>query len=82
MVAMVKRPQAVLVDLDGTMIDSAPDIAAAANRMLAQLGAPPLPPQTVRGFLGWGLAPQVAQVPAPGPGALQPLPLKGPHQHV
>jgi phosphoglycolate phosphatase len=68
MVAIEKRPQAVLVDLDGTMIDSAPDIAAAVNRMLAQLGAPPLPLQTVRGFIGWGVARLVQQVLAHAPG--------------
>lgn len=68
MVAMVKRPQAVLVDLDGTMIDSAPDIAAAVNRMLAQMGAPPLPLQTVRGFIGWGVGHLVRQVLAHAPG--------------
>ena len=68
MIAMAKRPRAVLVDLDGTMVDSAPDIAAAANRMLAQLGAPPLPLQTVRGFIGWGVAHLVRQVLAQAPG--------------
>lgn len=68
MVAIVRRPQAVLVDLDGTMIDSAPDIAAAVNRMLAQMGAPPLPLQTVRGFIGWGVAHLVRQVLAHAPG--------------
>jgi phosphoglycolate phosphatase len=66
--AMEKRPQAVLVDLDGTMIDSAPDIAAAVNRMLAQMGAPPLPLQTVRGFIGWGVPHLVRQVLAHAPG--------------
>ena len=69
MAAIEKRPQAVLVDLDGTMIDSAPDIAAAANRMLAQLDAPPLPLATVRGFIGWGVAHLVRQVLAHAPGA-------------
>lgn len=69
MLAMEKRPQAVLVDLDGTMIDSAPDIAAAVNRMMAQIGAPPLPLQTVRGFIGWGVGHLVRQVLAHAPGA-------------
>ncbi|WP_194711994.1 phosphoglycolate phosphatase [Noviherbaspirillum soli] len=68
MVATAKRPRAVLVDLDGTMVDSVPDIAAAANRMLAQLGAPPLPLQTVRSFIGWGVAHLVRQVLAHAPG--------------
>jgi phosphoglycolate phosphatase len=68
MIAMAKQPQAILVDLDGTMIDSAPDIAAAVNRMLAQLDAPPLPINTVRGFIGWGVAHLVRQVMAHAPG--------------
>ena len=54
--------RAVLVDLDGTLVDSAPDLAAAANRMLAQLGAPPLPLATVRGFIGKGVANLVRRV--------------------
>jgi len=53
--------RAVLVDLDGTLVDSAPDLAAAVNRMLAQLGAPPLPLATVRSFIGRGVARLVQQ---------------------
>src|SRR5436853_6448938 len=32
--------RAVLIDLDGTLADTAGDLAAAANRMLAELGLP------------------------------------------
>lgn len=35
--------QAILFDLDGTLIDSAPDLAAAAERMRARRGWQPLP---------------------------------------
>lgn len=34
--------EAVLFDLDGTLLDSAPDLAAAAERMRARRGLPPL----------------------------------------
>ena len=33
--------RAVLLDLDGTLVDTGPDIAAAANRMLARIGRAP-----------------------------------------
>ena len=33
----------VLLDLDGTLVDSAPDLAAAANRMRIARGIEPLP---------------------------------------
>jgi phosphoglycolate phosphatase len=59
--------RAVLIDLDGTLVDSAPDIAAAANRMLAEFGAPPLPPGTVRGFIGNGVPTLVRRVLAATP---------------
>lgn len=55
------RP-AVLFDLDGTMVDSAPDIVAAANRMLDELGARPLPFSTVRDFIGKGMSNLVQRV--------------------
>jgi len=47
--------RAVLIDLDGTLVDTAEDIAAAANAMLADLGTLPLPSTTVRGFIGKGV---------------------------
>ena len=48
--------KAVLLDLDGTLLDTAPDIAAAANAMLAEQGLAPLPASTVRDFIGSGIA--------------------------
>lgn len=45
----------VLIDLDGTMVDTAPDIAAAVSRMLEDFGATPLPFDTVTGFIGKGV---------------------------
>jgi len=46
---------AVIFDLDGTLIDSAPDIHAAVARMLADEGAAPLSFAAVRGFIGNGV---------------------------
>jgi len=55
-------PPAIVFDLDGTLIDSLPDIAAAVNRMLVAEGLAPLGPAEVRGFVGDGLPTLVARV--------------------
>lgn len=47
--------KAVLFDLDGTLIDSKKDIAAAANAARVHFGMPALPLETVTGFIGWGI---------------------------
>ena len=46
--------QAVLFDLDGTLIDSAPDLAGAANELRAAHGLPALPYETFRPMVGSG----------------------------
>jgi phosphoglycolate phosphatase len=48
-------PEAILFDLDGTLIDSAPDIAAAANELLAEDGLGPLTVTQVRAMVGNGI---------------------------
>nr|AMK59311.1 phosphoglycolate phosphatase [uncultured bacterium UPO50] len=48
-------------DLDGTLLDTLPDLAAAANAMLAELGRPPLPPAAIAGFIGHGTTNLVAR---------------------
>jgi phosphoglycolate phosphatase len=45
----------VLFDLDGTLIDSAPDLAAAANGMLAALGMPARDPAEIARYIGKGI---------------------------
>src|SRR5215831_443319 len=45
----------VVFDLDGTLIDSAPDLRAAANTVLAEAGRPPLDLATIRSFVGDGV---------------------------
>lgn len=54
-----KALSAVLVDLDGTLLDTAPDLAAAANAMLAECGLGTLAPAQVRDFIGQGIGPLV-----------------------
>jgi phosphoglycolate phosphatase len=44
----------ILFDLDGTLVDSAGDIAAALGATLVEAGAPPLPREQVIGFIGDG----------------------------
>ncbi|WP_135504342.1 phosphoglycolate phosphatase [Roseovarius aestuariivivens] len=46
--------RAVIFDLDGTLIDSAPDIHAAANKVMARHGLAPFTQQEARGFVGHG----------------------------
>jgi phosphoglycolate phosphatase len=46
--------QAVLFDLDGTLLDSAPDLGAAANKMRLERGLAELPIQSYRPMAGAG----------------------------
>ena len=46
--------QAVLFDLDGTLIDSAPDLGAAADKMRTDRGLPSLPLDSYRHMAGAG----------------------------
>ncbi len=46
--------RAVLFDLDGTLVDSAPDLAGAANEMREIFGLAPLPYELLRPMVGTG----------------------------
>ena len=48
--------KAVMIDLDGTLLDTIPDLAAAANGMLTELNMPVLPEATIRNYVGKGIA--------------------------
>jgi phosphoglycolate phosphatase len=52
---------ALLFDLDGTLVDSLPDLARALSALLAELGAPPLTPAEVAPMVGDGVGPLVAR---------------------
>jgi phosphoglycolate phosphatase len=45
---------AVIIDLDGTLLDTAPDFHVAVNRMRAELALAPLDLGTIVGFVGKG----------------------------
>ena len=51
---MKSRPLAVLFDLDGTLIDSAPDLAGACNEMRVDRGLEPMPYERLRRMVGSG----------------------------
>ncbi|NQW94543.1 MAG: phosphoglycolate phosphatase [Polaromonas sp.] len=51
---MFKNIEAVLFDLDGTLIDSAPDLGAAADKMRTDRGLPSLPLAQYRPMAGAG----------------------------
>jgi phosphoglycolate phosphatase len=44
----------IVFDLDGTLIDSAPDLHRVANALLAEEGAAPVTLEDARGFIGHG----------------------------
>lgn len=47
--------KAVMIDLDGTLLDTACDLAAAANMMLRELGRAELPLETIQSYIGKGI---------------------------
>ena len=49
------KARAVLIDLDGTLVDSLPDIACAANSMRAELGLSPLAVKHMASYVGKGV---------------------------
>ena len=65
----------VLFDLDGTLIDSAPDLAGAANRLRADHGLEPLPLELLRPMVGSGARGMVGVAfgAAPGEPRFEPL---------
>ena len=52
---MINKPEMVMIDLDGTLVDSVPDLAYCADAMLAKLGMPPRGEAKVRQWVGNGV---------------------------
>jgi phosphoglycolate phosphatase len=48
------RDTTIVFDLDGTLVDTAPDLARALNYALARQGQPPITAETVRALVGMG----------------------------
>ncbi len=51
---MLRGIRAAIIDLDGTMVDTAPDFQVAINRMRADLDLAPLAIETIKNFVGQG----------------------------
>ncbi len=54
--------KAVVLDLDGTLLDTAPDLADAVMAMAADLGQPPIDLTTVKTYIGNGVSRLVKRV--------------------
>jgi phosphoglycolate phosphatase len=59
---LIKPPKLILFDLDGTLIDSVPDLSAAVDATLRNLGLPEAGESRVRTWVGNGAAMLIARV--------------------
>jgi len=73
---MMLRYDAVLFDLDGTLIDSAPDLAGTANDLRAERGLPPMTLEALRPMVGAGARGMVGAAFGVKPGDSQFEPLR------
>jgi phosphoglycolate phosphatase len=53
--------RSITIDLDGTLLDTVPDLAAAANAMLREMGRAELPIAAIAAFIGRGIPKLVAR---------------------
>jgi phosphoglycolate phosphatase len=47
---------AIVVDLDGTLLHTAPELAESANRMLRDMGRPPVSQELLMSYIGNGIS--------------------------
>ena len=52
---MIRKPKMVLIDVDGTLVDSVPDLAYCVDAMMARLGRPQHGEARVRDWVGNGV---------------------------
>src|SRR5512143_745735 len=52
---MANAPISVIFDLDGTLVDTAPDLLAALNAVLTRAGHRPVAPRELRHLVGHGV---------------------------
>ena len=52
---MLKKPKMILIDVDGTLVDSVPDLAYCVDEMMRRLGRPPHGEAKVRNWVGNGV---------------------------
>lgn len=51
----IKKPEMILIDVDGTMVDSVPDLAFCVDEMMRRLGREPWGETRVRNWVGNGV---------------------------
>lgn len=51
----MNKPKLILIDLDGTLVDSVPDLAFSVNQMMEQIGRPAYAESHVRNWVGNGV---------------------------
>jgi phosphoglycolate phosphatase len=51
----MRRPEMILIDVDGTLVDSVPDLAFCVDSMMRQLGCEPRGEERVRDWVGNGV---------------------------
>jgi len=51
----IRKPEMILIDVDGTLVDSVPDLAYCVNAMLKQLVMPECDEQSIRHWVGNGV---------------------------
>ena len=70
-------PPALIFDLDGTLVDTAPDLLGATNAVLAAQGRAPIDPASLRHMVGFGAGSLITQAFAATGPAVTPEALPG-----